>query len=221
MLHQQSLDLAHQRRRQMRTGVQKVCDFAEYPRPALGSAADHDGVCPRGLQHSTRLLRCGDVAIGHHRDMHRSFDSGNGVVLGLTLVALLACSTVHGQHLHPGTFKSTRQPHRVLVRLAPAGAHFECHRHIAWRTSRNHGLHDGQGQRFVLHQRRAGPLVANFLGGATHVDIDDLRTALDVVDSRLGHHLRIGAGNLHGNGARLAIVIGAPRSLECVPQVTP
>ena len=53
----------------------------------------------------------------------------------------------------------------------------------------------------VLHQGRTGPGVAHLLGRAAHVDVDDLRPALEVVARRLGHLLRVDAGDLHRDGA--------------------
>jgi hypothetical protein len=82
-----------------------------------------------------------------------------------------------------------------------------------------HRLHDLQGQGLVAHQRRTGPLVAHLLRRAAHVDVDDLRPAVDVVGRGLGHHGRIGAGDLDGDGTGLAGVVGPARGLERVPQV--
>jgi hypothetical protein len=64
-------------------------------------------------------------------------------------------------------------------------------------TALHHGLEDACDQRLVLHQRRAGHHVADLLGRAAHVDVDDLRAAIDVVARGFGHHGRIGAGDLH------------------------
>jgi hypothetical protein len=41
--------------RKRRAGVEKVCDLAEDPRPALRRAADHQRVCFRVAQHGQRL----------------------------------------------------------------------------------------------------------------------------------------------------------------------
>jgi hypothetical protein len=54
---------------------------------------------------------------------------------------------------------------------------------------------------FILHQRRASPFVAHFFGRAAHVDIDDLRAALNVVDRGICHHVRVCACDLHRDGA--------------------
>ena len=122
-----------------------------------------------------------DVAVGHHRDAHRGLHRGDGVVLGVALVALLARAAVHGEHLHAGGLEGARQrtalrwsalqPVRIFsVTGTPCGA-----------QAATTACGDRERQRLVLHQRRAGPLVADLLGRAAHVDVDDLRAAVDVV----------------------------------------
>jgi hypothetical protein len=68
-------------------------------------------------------------------------------------------------------------------------------------------------QGFILHQRRAGHHVADFLGRAAHVDVDDLGAVVDVVAGRFGHHLRVGAGDLHRDRRDFALVVGAAQRL--------
>ena len=68
-----------------------------------------------------------------------------------------------------------------------AGADLERHRHV----DRAHdGVDDRRDQRLVGEQRRAGGRVADLLRRAAHVDVDDLRAALDVVARGVGHHAR-------------------------------
>jgi hypothetical protein len=43
--------------------------------------------------------------------------------------------------------------------------------------------------------------------------------AVDVVARRVGHHLRVGAGDLHRDRRGLAFVVGAARGLEAVLQI--
>ena len=73
-------------------------------------------------------------------------------------------------------------------------------------------------QLLILQQRRAGQAIADFLGRTTHVDIDDLRTGIDVAARRLGHHRRIVSGDLHDARARLAGMVHAPARFRRVPQ---
>ena len=221
MLEQQPPHLGHQRRRQVRAGGQEMRDLAEDPGPALRRPADHDGVGPGRFENVPCLLGGGDVAVGHHRHPHRGFHGGDGVVFGLAAIALLAGAAVHGQHLHAGVLESARQLHRVLVGLAPAGAHLERHRNAMRLASADHGCGDRDRQRLVLHQRRARPFAADLLGGAAHVDVDDLGTAIDVVGGGFRHHGGVGASDLHRDRTGLALVVGAARGLQAVPQLAP
>ena len=128
---------------------------------------------------------------------------------------------MHGQHLHAGALECTCQRHSILVLLAPAGAHLQGDGDVARATRRHNCLYDGQRQRLVLHERRASPLVADLFGRAAHVDIDDLCAAIDVVERCVGHHLRLGAGNLHRYRPWFPGVVGTTRSFERVPQIAP
>ena len=82
-------------------------------------------------------------------------------------------------------------------------------------TARTTAVDDRFDQRLVREQRGAGGDVADLLGRAAHVDVDDLRAAVDVVPRGVGHHRRIGAGDLHRDRLHLAAMIGAaPRFLR-------
>ena len=159
-----------------------MCDLAKNPGPALRRAADHDArrhpwrPAPRALSRGESMSPLATTGTAQ-----RGLDGGNGVVLGGALVALLARAAVHRDHLHAGRLGRARQAHRILFGLAPAGAHLQRDRHAVRSAGRDHGFDDLQRQRLVLHQGRAGPLVADFLGRAAHVDVDDLRAAVDVV----------------------------------------
>ncbi len=87
------------------------------------------------------------------------------------------------------------------------------------RTGGDHGSGNFFGQGFVLHQGRSGPFVAHLLGRAAHVDVNDLRPALDVEHRCLGHHGGIGAGNLHGNRPGFARMVGAAAGFQAFPQI--
>jgi hypothetical protein len=74
-----------------------------------------------------------DVAVGHDRNAQRRLHRAHGVVFRLAAVALLARAAVHRDHLHAGLLGRTRDHQRIALRLAPAGAHLERHRHGAVR----------------------------------------------------------------------------------------
>ena len=56
--------LAHWGLRSRAAGGNELCDLIEDPRPPLGRAADHDGVCARLLQDGDGAFGRLDVAIG-------------------------------------------------------------------------------------------------------------------------------------------------------------
>ena len=87
------------------------------------------------------------------------------------------------------------------------------------RTGLHHCLDDLDGQTLILHQRGTSPAVADLFGRTTHIDVDDLRTAADVVFGRLRHHVGVGAGNLDRNRTGFAVMVGAPRGLQRIPQI--
>mmetsp|Transcript_46805 Transcript_46805/g.110132 ORF Transcript_46805/g.110132 Transcript_46805/m.110132 type:complete len:438 (-) Transcript_46805:248-1561(-) len=223
MLGEHVARFGHRGGRQAFARRQEVGHLAEDPRPALGRPADHQRVGAGVGQHLARLLGRIDVAVGDDRDGQRCLHRRNRVVFGQALVALLAGAPMHRQHRNAGGLEQARQPQRIALLGAPAGAHLQRDRHAAGHaTSGAHG-HDGlddlQRQRLVAHQRRAGPLVAHLLGRAAHVDVDDLGAAVDVVGGGLGHHGRIGAGDLHRDRAGLAGMVGAARGLQAAPQL--
>ena len=79
-------------------------------------------------------------------------------------------------------------------------------------------LENARDQRLILQQRAAGPDVADLLGRAAHVDVDDLGAVIDVVARGLGEHRRIESGDLHADRIGLADVIHALERFARRPQ---
>ena len=100
-------------------------------------------------------------------------------------VALLARAAMHREHLHTGAARrrarasrrSCADWHQPVRILSVTGT-------LRGAQAATTASTICQRQRFVLHQRRARPLVADLLGRAAHVDVDDLRAAVDVVGAR-------------------------------------
>lgn len=60
---------------------------------------------------------------------------------------------------------------------------------------------------------------ADLIRGRTpHVDVDDLCAVIDVVARRIGQHLRVVTGDLHGDRRGFAVVVHAQARLARVPQ---
>jgi len=115
---------------------------------------------------------------------------------------------VHRQGLDPGALGNLQDVQRVAVLAIPAGADLQRHRHFGHRV--DHRIENACDQGLVLQQGGTCHDVADLLRRTAHVDVDDLRTAIDVVTRRLGHHHRIGAGDLHADRVDFAAVVGAP-----------
>ena len=86
--------------------------------------------------------------------------------------------------------------------LVPAGAHLQRDRQID-RLDRR--FEDARGMHFVAHQRRAGMAVDDLFHRAAEIDVDQPRAAIGVELGRLGHDLRLAAGELH----RHRLLLGA------------
>jgi len=70
-----------------------------------------------------------------------------------------------------------------------------------------------------LQQCRASRHIANFLGWATHVDVDDLRAVRYVMTRGFSEHFRISAGDLYGNRLHFASVIRTTERFLAFPQL--
>ena len=68
-----------------------------------------------------------------------------------------------------------------------------------------------------MQQCRAAPVVADFFDGTTHVDVDNLRAALDIKFGGFSQQTRIGTGDLYGLGFHLTFVINSTRAFFAGP----
>ena len=190
-------------------------DLAEDPRPALRGAADHDRVGSRPCQHALRLLGRRDVAVRDHRNADRGLDRADRVVFDGSDKGAGARAAVHGERADAGALGDARYRERVPVLRVGAGADLERDGHV---DRAHHRGDDRLDQRFVGEQRGSCGSIADLLRRAAHVDVDDLRAALDVVARGIGHRARVGARDLHGDRRHLAAMIGAPLRLRRAPQ---
>jgi len=93
----------------------------------------------------------------------------------------------------------------VAIFGIPAGSDFERYRDV---DSANHGLQYLCDQALVFEKRRACELLADLFRRATHINVDDLGTQIDVKLRCFGQHLRVCASNLSGYRTWLTGVIG-------------
>src|SRR5690606_937821 len=155
-------------------------------RTALRRATDHHAVGTCVLEHIARLLRCGDVAVGDHRQTSGAFHFTNGVVLGISAVTACSRATVDCNQLNPRFLYDARNVKRVLVARVPPGTKLQHHEHL---NLPDHRSQYAPHWRLISHLRRACNDVPDLLGRATHVDTDDLRALIDDVARSIRHHL--------------------------------
>src|SRR5262245_51446136 len=117
---------------------------------------------------------------------------------------ILARAAVHGERRDAGRLRDARDGDAVALRTRVAGADLERHRHVHGAYDR---VEDAPDERVVAQQSRAGRHVAHLLRGASHVDVDDLRTAIDVEARGVGEHLGVIARDLYADRLGLALVI--------------
>ena len=113
----------------------------------------------------------------------------------------------------PSAMRAIR--HGIAVLAVPAGAHLERDRHA---RGRDDGAEDPADQRFIAHERGARGTIADFLGGAAEVDVDDLGAELDVHARRFRHHVGVVAGDLHDARLGLVAVVEPVARLGRVPE---
>ena len=197
------------------SSFQIVTDFAEDPGTSLRAAADQQAVGAGVVEDGFGFFRGVDVAVGPDRDAEILLDSGDRVVLGLAAVFLVAGAAVDGQGLDAGLLGDAGDDRGVLLVGGPARADLQGHGHV---DGSDHGLQDGLDQGLVLHQGRTRPGLADFLGRAAHVDVDQVGTQLNVVASGFGETLGDRAGNLHADRLRLADVVHSLARFARVPE---
>src|SRR5450631_1017908 len=161
------------------------------------------------------MLRCVDIAVCKYRNFYSRFDRRHCVMLRNPKIHVRTRAAVYAKSLNAAVFCDYRDPHAVLVVAIPASARLQRHRR---RDGAHHGVQDACNQRFVLHQGGTRETIANFLGGTSHVDVDDFGAGVHIPERRVSHHLRIEARDLHHTRTRLAGVVHAQPRLLGVPQ---
>ena len=108
--------------------------------------------------------------------------------------------------MYARTFRDASDADCVFPPRVRAGAYLQRDRHIHGRNDR---IKNRRDKRFVLQKCRTGRDIADFPGGAAHVDIDDLCAEFDVVSRRIGHRERIRTCNLYRDRIDLPGVVSS------------
>jgi hypothetical protein len=105
-----------------------------------------------------------------------------------------ARATVNGQQLDAGRLCNAGDAEPVPIRGVGAGANFQCDRHG---DSPDHRLKDAGNQCFIGEQSGAGGSTTDLFGGATHINVDDLRAEVRLIARRCRQLQGVVAHDLH------------------------
>ena len=179
-------------------------NLAKYPRAPLRGTANHDSIAASVCENKFGFLGRINVTIRRHRNIYALLYGTNGVVFGCAVVEIAAGSAVYGERLYAALLGDARNTERVLVLPVPTSTYLQGDRHVDCVYDR---FQNSRHQRFIFHQCGTGIDFANFLGGAAHVDVDDVRAFIDVVTRGVRHHCGCGPSDLHHDGVYLALVV--------------
>ena len=83
------------------------------PRPAIGTAADHDTIGMGLRQHGAGVRGGGSIAIGNQGNADDVLNGANGAPVSPAAIELATGSSVHGDHLNARILGAARQFGRV------------------------------------------------------------------------------------------------------------
>ena len=197
-----------------RRGLLATCgevarELAGKPRATLGAASDHHPVGAGARQRFPGARKAGDVAIDHHRYGDRGLDRAHRIPIGGAGIELAAGAAMHGDELHARRLRPPRQFRRIDGAIVPAEPHFQGYGNV----DRGNGRVDQRDRMVeVPHQRRAGLAIGDMLGGAPHIDVDDLGALRGRNASALGHPPGFAACELHH-------MVADPRGFQPQPSI--
>ncbi len=174
--------------------IQRSSDLADEPGPAKARAADHHAIRAGEAQGFKGIFSRFDVAVHQQGQRNRLADPRDRAPIRLSLVELLAGAPMHRDERKAMRLGPPREFGRVEAGMVPSKTHFE-------RDGDGNGAFNGGDQAFrmveITHQRRARPAIDHAFGGATHVDVNDIRARGLGHAGPLGHGVRRAARELH------------------------
>lgn len=210
-----STDLG-KRSRWNRRSSEACAHLAENPGTSLRRAPDHDAVRAALFQRLQCLGGTIDVAIDEHRHAHGLLDRGGRFVFRRARKEICARPSMHGDSGNAFVLGKARDRYGIAVFTVPARAHLERDRNT---RSRDDGAQYPRDQRLIAHERGARGAIADLLGRAAEIDVDDLGAEFHVHARGIGHHGRVIARNLHDARLGLSAVIHPQTRLGRIPEV--
>ncbi len=175
-----------------------VGDAAQLPGLSASAAPDHHAIGARLQKAIAGILHTHNVAIGNHRNADRALDRSNAAPVCPPLEELGARATMHRHHGHARSLGAPRKLRRIEALLVPAEPHLERDRNL---NRRHHRLDEREGMVEIAHERRTREAARHLLGGAAHVDVDNVGAKRLGDAGSLGHPAGLTPGELDDKGA--------------------
>lgn len=208
-------DFGRRRWGQFITGLQEMTDFPEYPGIPLRRPSHHQTLSAREVQDLSGSLRRVDVAVCKDRYVHFPADFTDCVVLGFTFETIGTGPSMHGKGRDSGRLCNMRNLNAVTVDGTRARANLERDRHI---DSADYCVENTLHQLGVRQKSGTRQLVADLLGGTTHIDVNDLGATGNIVTGCIGHPLGVTACDLHSHRIGLTLEIASHPGFSGIPQ---
>ena len=176
------------------SAFQRGFDSAGDPGTAIDPAPDHHAVGSGLLKGGPGAVAVDDVAVDQNRHRYGPLDRRDGGPVGDALVKLVAGAAMNGDGLGADRLGARRDLGGVAAGVVPTEPHLDRHGHV---NRLDRSGHEGLGQIGLAHQggatSRAG---GDFLGGATEVQVYDLRAGLGGHSRALGHERDVATDQL-------------------------
>lgn len=185
---------------------EKVVDLSENPRITLCTAPDHEAGGSGDFEYTSSILGGRNVAVGQDRYGDARANGPDRVVFRCASELVSTRAPMNRQCGDSTVFCDLRDSHSISALWGWSGADLEGHRHT---DCLNDGIENVSHQRLVLQQGGAGSLIADFLCGTTHVDINDLRAGRDIVGGCFGQPFGVTSRDLDGDGRHLTGMVSA------------
>ena len=201
--------------RQVNFFQKKFFNLFEHPGLSAGSPADHDTVSTGPSHYFIGFFRRINITICENRNVDGRLDLSNGSILSFAVVRTCPGSAMDGEGLDSCGFSQFSYPDTVSPQGIPAGPNFQGYGDV---DGFNYGGENLFYELFILKQGRSREFSTDSLGGAAHVDIDDLCSHF-CSRSRCHRHLAgLAAGDLNNTYSIGIVEIETAAELLRIPK---
>ena len=163
--------------------AERACELAEDPRSTEASAADHNAVTPRLLDHTHGVGRAPDVTVAEHGDArHVLLELGDGGPVGCSRVGLFEAPRVQRDARGADVLRDPAGLEEGRMVGIDAGAHLDGDGHITCPVDR--GRDDVAEQVALPGQGGSAALARDLRDRASEVEVDVIGVVLPRDDPR-------------------------------------